>query len=548
MNTKRQAFLGDIWSGKGPTWLYWFLAAIILRLPYLPSARVLQTEGTTYVTLARHLLAGQGYTGILGDKELVMVSALPWFIGISGKLVGDLVLAGRLLSLLAGAGIVALSYLLGTALFADHRAGHWAAFLVALHPFLSSYAVLVRVESAFTFFWLLGLYATWRAVERKQGFRWPLVMAASFGIAYLLKSEGAVYFGVSWLLLAAVGLWQRRPWRDWSAQLALAGLLFLLLASPIVFWLSGQTGRFTVETKGIINFTIGQRIAQGMNYQRAAYGLNPDATAAGPLLHRNALVLAGSSSATPSFLDRSRWPGMAATLSKEAHILGWGLLSPAIWLFVLVGWASAWRRRHLAGALFALLYVAVAYLGISTILFVWTRYLFPIVPLAAIWAGAGLAWLQIALTDPLQQGKWASRLPVLFTGGVALLVLASTPTSRQTWRHLLVAPDKEQRTAGLWLLEHDPNVTKKVMSKTSQIPYYSKGVHLPMPDASPNLVARYAEKIGADYVVVSAAKDGNRRYKIWLDPATAPPTWKPVYIAGADGQRVVIYALPMPSE
>ena len=523
-----------------PAWAYWFLFGLILRLPYLIGARVLQTEGTTYVTLARHLLAGQGYIGILGDKELVMVSALPWFIAALSKLGVDLVFAGRLISLLAGAGIVALGYLLGKTVLGDRWAGHWAALLIALHPFLGRYAVLVRVESVFTFFWLLGLYATWRALRQRDDWRWPLLMAASFGLAYLLKSEGAVYFAVSWLLLMAAGVWRRRPKPVWLRQLALSAGLFLLLAAPMIGWLSTQTGRLTLETKGIINFSIGKRIAAGMDYQQAAYGLNPDATAAGPLLHRNALVLAGAPDAKPSFLERSRWPGMLATLRKEARILWSELLAPLIWLFVLVGWAYACRRRRCAGYLFLLLYATIAYLGISTILFVWTRYLFPVVPLAALWAGAGLADLQALLGKRWpRQRRWLPLAMVL----LALLLVASMPLSRQTWRQLTMVPDREQQTAGIWLRQHDPDPAKRVMAKTSQLPYYSHGVHLPMPDAAPVLVARYAGRVGADYVVVSAAKDGYRPYKIWLNPQNAPAGWQPIYVAESGRERMVIYRL-----
>ncbi len=528
-------------SHRLPLWSYWFTAGIFLRLPYLWGAQVLQTEGTTYVTLARHLLAGQGYIGILGEKELVMVSALPWFIAGLGKLGIDLVIAGRLVSLLAGAGIVALSYLWGETVFADRWAGHWAALLVAMHPFLGHYAVLVRVESVFTLFWLLGIYATWQALQHHDNRRWPLLMATAFGVAYLLKSEGAVYFAVSWFILAAIGLWQRRPWRGWLTQLALSVALFLLLAAPMVIWLSAQTGRLTVETKGIINFSIGKRIAAGMDYQQAAYGLNPDATAAGPLLHRNALVLAGAPDARPSFLERSRWSDMLVTLREEARILWSELLAPLVWLFVLLGWAYACRRRCCAGNLFLLLYAAIAYLGISTILFVWTRYLFPIVPLAALWAGAGLAWFQ-----QLPQKWWGGRrwVPSAVTAFLTLLLLFSMPLTRQTWRHLTVVPDRTQKAAGEWLRQSDPNPAKRVMSKTSQVPFYSDGVHLPMPDAAPDLVARYAKAIGAEYVVVSAAKDGNRPYKIWLDPRRAPAGWQPLPVLGQKGTAVVIYALP----
>ncbi len=515
-----------------------FLLALAVRFPYIQVAQVVQTEGTTYVTLARHVLSAHRYVGILGETELVMVSLFPHGIaGLTAVLV-DAVWAGRVLSLLCNAALVIPLYALGRAWF-GRRVALWGSLLLALHPYLVSYAPLIRVESPFLLVWLAGLYTTWRGWEEGPRSRWGMGVPFFFALAYLLKSEGAVYFALSWILLAITWMFQGYGRRALSV-LFLYALLFLLLISPMVLWLSRQTGRLTVETKGIVNYSIAARIASGMDYHRAAYGVNADGTPAGPLLHRNELVRSGQGIRHPALQDPAYRAAMVRVVKREWGYLLWPLLGR--WWMVVAVWGAglAILRGRGKTVLFTLWYALPAFFGVSTILFAWTRYLLPLVPLAALWVGYGMdVFLDVmfgAVHVPLrsQAYTWAG-------GALILLLVLTHPYTRAAWTLLHTVPDLEQREAGLWLRTFDPAADKRIMSTTSQVPFYAGGIHVPMPVGEVEHIQAYARERDVQYIVISEVKDRNRPVSIWLDPAQAPGGWRLIYKGGGEGHRILIY-------
>ncbi len=524
------------------TWVWLFLLALGGRALFLPRSQVLQTEGTTYVTLARHLLAGRGYVGILGETELVMVSIFPHLMAALGVVIGDLVWAGRILALVSSAALVIPVYLLGRDLFMG-RAGLWAGLLVALHPYLLEYAPLVRVEAPFMLAWMWGVYATWKAIRGGPQSRWGLGVALFFALAYLLKSEGAVYFALSVLLLAFIWI-RRHPLGISLATLGGMAALFLLFSLPMMGWLSWQTGRLTSDTKGIVNYSIARRIARGMDYHHAAYGLGPEGTPVGPLLDRNRLVRVGIGPTSPDLADPAYREGMVAVLRREVGLLLWPLLGRIWLLMAFIGVVVGLGRGEWGQVLFPLWYLIPAVLGVSTILFVWTRYLLPVIPLVALWAGYGVdALADVFLGGFNVTGRTASRVHAFIGLMLVIILIGTHPYLRPTLGNLMQVHDVEQREAGLWLAQYDPSPSKRIMSTTSQVPYYAAGVHVPMPVDDPALIPLYAQRRGVQYVVISEVKDANRPTKVWLDPQKVPEGWELIYDGGGPGKRIVIYRL-----
>ena len=525
------------------SWVWLFVLALVIRVAFLPRTQVLQTEGTTYVTLARSLLAGRGYVGILGETELVMVSVFPHLIAGVGFVLGDLVWAGRLIALISSAALVIPLYLLGKEMFGG-RAGLWAGLLVAFHPYLVEYAPLVRVESPFLLAWVWGMYATWRAWQRGPRGVWWLIVPISFGVAYLLKSEGAVYFALSALLLFLIWL-RRYPWPQVVIPLIGMTALFLVIAFPLVAWLSSETGRLTPDTKGLINYGIARRIAQGMDYHHAAYGLGPEGTAVGPLLDRNRLVRVGAGPSSPDVLDVAFRRGMVKVLYREWSLLLWPLLGRFWLLLAILGVITAVVRGEWRQVVFSLWYALPALLGVSTILFVWTRYLLPLVPLVALWVGYGVDTLaDVFLGGFTFRGRTAAWVHLLLGWGLVLGLIVLHPYARPAAAHFQQVPDLEQREAGQWLKEFDPSPEKRIMSTTSQVPFYAEGIHVPMPVDDLAKIVLYAQRRNVHYVVISEVKDANRPVRAWLNPDAAPEGWEPVYEGGDAGRRILIYRLP----
>ena len=339
--------------------------------------------------------------------------------------------------------------------------------------------------------------------------------------------------------------WLRRhPWRQSLIVLAGMAALFLILAFPMVAWLSVQTGRLTPDTKGIVNYSIAHRIRNGMDYHHAAYGLGPEGTPAGPLLDRNRLVRGGVGQTSPELGDPVYRQKMVEVLHKEWRLLVWPLVGHLWTLFAILGIIAGLGRGEWAPTLFPLWYLLPAFLGVSTILFVWTRYLLPIVPLVALWAGYGVDVLaDVFMGGFTFSGRTAVRAHVLLGGILVAALVVLHPYARAAARHIRQVPDLEQRQAGLWLRQHDPSPDKRIMSTTSQVPFYAAGIHVPMPVDDPAKIPLYAQRRGVNYVVVSEVKDGHRPTRVWLDPARAPQGWELIHREGTAGHHILIYHL-----
>jgi hypothetical protein len=123
---------------------------------------------------------------------------------------------------------------------------------------------------------------------------------------------------------------------------------------------------------------------------------------------------------------------------------------------------------------------------------------------------------------------------------VGVLILSLPRFSMPAYHRL---QDEDQRQAGLWLREHDTSSDKRILSVLSQIPYYSGGVHVPMPNGQPEQVAAYAQAQGADYVVISPRKLGSRpALAAWQRGEAIPASWEPIYEdESASGGALLIY-------
>ncbi|MBC8446513.1 MAG: glycosyltransferase family 39 protein, partial [Chloroflexi bacterium] len=319
------------------------LLALAVRLPRFLAAQVVLTEGTTYATIARNLAAGRGYVGILGVRDFFVPPLYPLLISGLIRLGMDALWAGRLLSLILGALLPLPVYWLTRELSGRRAAGLFAALFMAGHPLLIVYAARVWSETTYSFLVWCGLCCGWAALS---GGKWTAAAMAGlcFGTAYLTRHEGAVYLVIFVaLLIADCGLRIaeseiRNQQSEITAplrQIVVALAVFALLAVPYVVWLSGQAGRFVWETKSVPNFVTTQRMAAGLDYVEAAYGLTAEGEPAGPFLFRNELLRQPPTEGGLSLAVRLG--GMANGLREEARLLLTEIASPLALLLALFG-------------------------------------------------------------------------------------------------------------------------------------------------------------------------------------------------------------------
>lgn len=537
------------------------LAAALVRVPGFLNHPVVLTEGTTYVTIARNLLAGHGYVGILGEVEPFAPPLYPLLIALVAALSGDPLGSARLISLLAGVALVPASFLLAAWLF-DRRAGLWAALLVAGAPLLIEYSSLEWSETLYALLLVLGLAWGWRAIQSGQA-RDALIAGLCLGLAYLTRVEGALALALvaAWLTLrqwAARRPTARREGRAWGRQMVALVGAFALVAAPYVLWLSLTLDRVAFESKSNLNFVIAGRMAQGQSYVDAAYGLDAEGRPWGVFLERTAQLSQPPAPDVAPLWSAGRLRQLVDGLRGVRQELQLYLVSPLFLAAIAVGVLSALgfvvrrepssssigadRAAGRTSTLYLGSFLGLALLTVAMVPLIYTRYLFPLWPLLAAWAGKGLAWAE--------GGSWAVRaIPsarvraVLIVAAAALLLFslprASTISSRR-------AVDGDQQRAGAWLAQQMPGRSLRILSVHSQIPFYAGGIHVPMPNGSPAQVLNYADAARVDVIITSPRKLAARPgLQAWQEGAALPLPWQAVYRdTTAVGGDLVIWEKP----
>jgi mannosyltransferase len=151
------------------------------------------------------------------------------------RLFGESLVAVRLLSILAGLGIVAVIMLLARQLFNPPTA-LVAGALAALAPFQVHYSQEIRMYAFLCLWLMLATYAYWR-LSHSSAWTWPLLFGLFAGLAQYTQNLAAFY-------LAALALWPLIT-RNWAAlkRVALGTCLALLLYLPWLVHLPAQFAR-----------------------------------------------------------------------------------------------------------------------------------------------------------------------------------------------------------------------------------------------------------------------------------------------------------------
>ncbi|HET7687674.1 MAG TPA: glycosyltransferase family 39 protein [Candidatus Macondimonas sp.] len=169
-----------------------------------------------------------------------------WFTAVVAEIAGDLHRVapweGRLVSVLAGAGLVAITGLLGVAL-AGHAVGLMATAIAASSQGFFYYSHSARPEMLYAFWCALGLLAfvrAWQAGRADVRLRWVLGMWVAFALACLTKGPQ-----LPLMLVLALALFTRlhAPLRSSTLDLIrpMWGLL-ILAAVNLPWWYAMRQG------------------------------------------------------------------------------------------------------------------------------------------------------------------------------------------------------------------------------------------------------------------------------------------------------------------
>jgi hypothetical protein len=335
--------------------------------------------------------------------------------------VGDfarLHLIGRLVAALLGSLTAVVTYGLGRRLFGE-TAGRIAGLFMAAAPLHLVHSHFLAVDVPATFWVAAALWASAWACEAPSRPRWLLAgLMAGFagGTKY---NTGLVALAAA----AALFLVVRRTPPERRRDAALDGGVYLFLGTALGFLLA---------TPGVLFDNASFRAALAFERKHMAQG--------------HELVFVNTA------------PGWVYHITESlAGGLGW----PATLLCLAgVGWA-VWRRR--AADLMLLAYFVPYYLLIGAFQVKFARYMLPLFPVLAVWAGRLLAELVRGPTADARSGEEASLPPTGAEGGSWRRVAAIAGGTALAWmilyavalEGLLVTPDSRTEAAS-WVAARPP--------------------------------------------------------------------------------------------
>lgn len=537
-------------------WLGLFAFAFLIRLPTLPLHGMVEGDGVHYAGLARDILDGN----LAGLANPYWSNLWPGVIAATSWLTRlDVVTAGRLASLIAGACLAPLTAALATRTF-GRSTGLIAGLLVVGHPWLVHFSTLVFAES-FTALLLVALLLAAQRAALSGGA--VSAVGAIGGLAVVTRPEAyaTVIAVVAYLVASA----KPRGWRRMLGQGAtVVGLVcaFALGRAALVHNYYGEWD-FGVGIKGTANLILGLaetdsererllsevvtptgdvRLAQMME------GVTPLGFAlAHPeifLVHvaRNAkLVLACLMRVVPPITPI---PGRLAPWSGH-WLAALVVFAAGLGCLTVYGIARSWSKAgpKLEVALLSL--ASGLYLGGLTPLNVHDRLFVAVVPLLLIFLAYGLVCAvgagSRASATPRRHVVLAALVGVQAL--VALALLLHVPELDYSGERLV------QREAGEWLKARYPQ-TVHIMTPSPFVSYYfydrqHAGNELGLPWADvPGLVA-LAHKFEADFVIAPEwhlQAELHPAASTLTDPACCLPDLKHVVTLGhASPDRVFIY-------
>ncbi len=504
-----------------------------------------------YARLAENILAGKGYLSSLEEQPNLMYAPLyPVLIALLSHFTRDIELAGRLISVVSGAMLVLPMYFIGLHLHGKRTALICAA-LTAFHPLLIGFSSTVLTETTYLTFMMAGMYWGLRSLQL-DSLRSCALAGFFFGLAYLIRPEAFALVLLTILLVNVLGLFQRRGLRRllWLSGVSLAA--FSILALPYIGFLRTQTGKFILEGKSRLNYTIGTRFNTGMAYNQAAWGISEELAEEGPL--REAYRYAAFTPYPTGATDIARY--VLTTSNRNKQILYETLVCFAGFGPILLGldfvgfYGEDWNKNRLIGEIFLVSAFLLFIVVLLTAHLLQFRYFLSVLPLLIIWASKGIdhvsEWARstasILTNRVLPTG---SRIVVAAQCLLSFMLLLFALKSTAYVSELTEGRYEQNvaKEAGLWLKQFRPGPKTIMTSNTTVIPYYSGSVMMALPYANSSLALRYIHKKNPDFVVLEGNTIKLRPYiQEWIEKGILDATAKLVYSKGNSTEnRIAIY-------
>jgi uncharacterized membrane protein len=242
-------FFGGLTTGQKLTFIV--CLGFILRLYVALNAVTISVDSTIDLSLARAFTEGDFYGGL----DVSRPPLHPLLVSLLYPLFNDYELSARIISVVFGTLVIAVSFHIGKRVF-DERVGLITAFLVAVHPYLVRYSGDTLREGLYYFLVATVVLLGYRAVFSSSARQMFLAGLICF-LAYLTK-PGAIG------LLLVISLWVvlynfssiRDDWQKRLFMLASGFSVFILMALPYLVYLYLETGGVALTGKLDSNFIL----------------------------------------------------------------------------------------------------------------------------------------------------------------------------------------------------------------------------------------------------------------------------------------------------
>ncbi len=515
------------------------LLSTVVRIYAWYFTPVVGRDAFDFVSIARRFAEGDFITGLQHPFH-PLYSLLISFVSQCGF---ELILAGRIVSLVLSILTVVVLYVVGEKMF-NKTIALIAAFILAIHPYAVRLAVDVMSESTYFFFYVTGFGLGYIAIKTKRPYIFFLTGLFS-AFAYLTRPEG-----VSILLIT--GLWpfvqfvksvpvlknfgnRLPPYVEKRAILAssiksISLLLvgFFLLAAPYIFCIKGETGGWTLTKKKRLSQITGVELLLDVE-EKSGSGIEQNKDD-GALSSTDAYIawLSGQENLDMQSLNADFDIANALkyvpekSYSKTLYNVVWQYIDSLhypLLLFLIIGIVCLFRKP---GGDFLNIYILV-YIAIFLFVLFFLRksngyasyrHLMNIVLVTLFWVAIGLNrsyfWVverglarkRAVTVDGSNWWKCGQQtMDIRSRGFIVLLCILS----------LLILPKtlKPHRTskivrkeAGLWLKDYDPG-NKIVLTDKLVVALYAdaSGIELPINIIGYDKILKFAWAFNADYVV-----------------------------------------------
>jgi 4-amino-4-deoxy-L-arabinose transferase-like glycosyltransferase len=491
---------------------WWALAIVLiafaLRLFALSTQATIEWEGTEYAGIARNLLEGKGYYGLMiPGKELMFPPLFPFLIAATSLMTGDLELAARLVSMVMGSLLVVPVFLIAKHV-SERRVAYLAAILVALHPLLVRFSVTTYSET--TYITLLLTAMSWTLQAFRSGTRRSYAAAGVFyGLAYLTRPE-AVACALLAFVIAIVYEFVAHPRRLGLGRLSpvLMPVALLVFAAPYVIWLHSETGTWRLEGKSALNYSASRAIVAGVPTYQALFGVDDNLTETGVFNQSNASA-ARSTRLVPSEVWRFLLAKRSEVLEylRETVINAAMIGSPPLFMLVVLGlFRKPWDRDIAVAQSFLVLSLLLAGSALFFMFYLAPRFVIQFIPIMIVWAAGGVwslaEWFEASVR--LIGGKMlrsSLRLSAVFIVAAVVPLVALTAGGDYWDINLFGADSRPIRVAAEWLNRYESG-SKTMVDTSSALAFYTDATFVPYPYASSQVALRYLDKRHVRFVVL----------------------------------------------